>query len=215
MKGCNFSTHYPVGYTVPLYEDMLRRDVVNMKALDFNFVRIPFGCPNPEVLEIYDEMGIMVHQEHYGSRQMAEYGGYKPSNNKNEKEALLNRFQNSIEGVVKRDRNHPSVVMWGVLNETHDGIVFRKAVDLLPSLRLLDPSRIIVLNSGRFDGAKEIGSISNPGSKKWDVSENELKDWHPYVWIPFNPNTLNDLTGATHTSNQRIYISEVGSLFPN
>ncbi len=214
LKGCNFSTHYPVGYTVPLYEDMLRRDVVNMKALDFNFVRIPFGCPNPRVLEIYDELGIMVHQEHYGSWQMAEYGGYSASNNKNEKELLLNRFQNSMEGVVKRDRNHPSVVMWGVLNETHDGIVFRKAVDLLPSLRLLDPSRIIVLNSGRFDGAKEIGSLSNPGSQKWDVSENELKDWHPYVWIPFDPKTLNDLAGATHTSNQRIYISESGLCFP-
>ena len=35
LKGSNFSTHYPVGYTVPLYEDMLRRDVVNMKSLGF------------------------------------------------------------------------------------------------------------------------------------------------------------------------------------
>jgi beta-galactosidase/beta-glucuronidase len=30
LKGSNFSKHYPVGYTVPLSEDMLRKDIINM-----------------------------------------------------------------------------------------------------------------------------------------------------------------------------------------
>ncbi len=210
LKGSNFSTHYPISYTVPLYEDMLRRDVVNMKSLGFNFVRIPFGCPNPRVLDMYDELGMLVQQEHYGCWQMSDYAGYQYPKPENYKELLLKRFENSIRGVVQRDRNHASLVMWGVLNELPDGMIFRKAVDLLPSLRQLDPSRLFVLNSGRFDGIKEIGSMSNPGSAIWDVKENELKDWHPYVWMPYSPKTLDELSGRLNTSSQKFYISETG-----
>lgn len=214
LKGCNFSTHYPVGYTVPLQEEMLRRDVIHMKALGFNFVRIPFGCPNPRVLDIYDELGIMVHQEHYGSWQMGEYGGYKYPQPPDGEELLLKRFEKSIKEVVRRDWNHPSIVMWGVLNEHGDGSVFRKAVSLLPDLRTLDPYRIFVLNSGRFDRVSEIGSMSNPGSGEWDISESELKDWHPYVWIPYSTQTLKELSGKENDSGQKIFISESGLCFP-
>lgn len=214
LKGTNFSTHYPVGFTVPLSEEMLRADVVNMKALGFNFVRIPFGCPNSRVLDIYDELGIMVQQEHFGCWQIGDYGGYrypKPSNNDS---LLLKRFENSIREVIIRDRNHASLVMWGVLNENSDGIIFRKAVEILPVLRMLDPSRLFVLNSGRFDRIKEIGSMSNPGSFSWDVSEGDLRDWHPYVWIPYSPETLDLLSGRSDTSRQKSYISETGLCFP-
>jgi hypothetical protein len=214
LKGSNFSTHYPVGYSVPLYEDMLRRDVINMKSLGFNFVRIPFGCPNPRVLDIYDELGILVHQEHYGSWQMGLYGGYKYPKPENWEDLLLNRYESSIRGVMLRDRNHPSIVMWGLLNESGDDKVFRKAVDLLSSLRTVDPSRLFILNSGRFDRVKEIGSMSNPGSNTWDVSYDELYDWHPYVWIPYSPKTLDDLSGRSNTTDQRFFITETGLCFP-
>lgn len=113
-------------------------------------------------------------------------------------ELLTKRFENSIREVILRDRNHASLVMWGVLNENSDGIIFRKAVALLPSLRKLDPSRLFVLNSGRFDGIKEIGSMSNPGSLSWDVREDELKDWHPYVWMPYSSETLDLLSGRVN-----------------
>ncbi|MGV8139667.1 MAG: glycoside hydrolase family 2 protein [Mangrovibacterium sp.] len=214
LKGSNFSTHYPVGYTIPLVEDMLRRDVINMKSLGFNFVRIPFGCPNPRVLDIYDELGILVQQEHYGCWQMGQYGEYDFPKPDNLNELLLNRFENSVRGVIQRDRNHACVVMWGVLNENFDGIIFRKAVELLPSLRMLDPSRLFVLNSGRFDGIKEIGSMSNPGSAMWNVGFDELKDWHPYVWMPYSSKTLDELSGRSNSSNQKYYISETGLCFP-
>ncbi|MCK9618878.1 MAG: hypothetical protein M0R21_13705 [Lentimicrobiaceae bacterium] len=215
LKGSNFATHYPVGYTVPLNEDMLRRDVINMKSLGFNFVRIFFGCPNPRVLDIYDELGIMVYQEHYGSWQMGEHGGvYKLENPDYFDIQLGKRFENSIGDVVKRDRMHPCIVMWGVLNETHDGILFRKAVNLLPSLRILDPTRMFSLNSGRFDQSKEIGSMSNPGSITWDVREDKLIDCHPYKFIPYSIKTLDELSGKSNASSQKIFISETGLCAP-
>ncbi len=212
LIGSNFSTHYPVGYTVPLNEDMLRRDVINMKALGFNFVRIPFGCPNSRVLDIYDELGILVQQEHFGSWQMGQYGTYEYPGQGMDK--LTERFERSVREVVLRDRHHASVVMWGLLNENKDDGLFRKAVEMLPSLRDLDPFRMFVLNSGRFDKVKEIGSMSNPGSVTWDVGYDELYDWHPYVWMPYSSKTLDDLSGRSATSGRKAYISETGLCFP-
>lgn len=214
LKGSNFSTHYPVGYTVPLNEEMLRRDVINMKALGYNFVRIPFGCPNPKVLDIYDELGIMVHQEHYGSWQMGEFKEYESLKLPGWENLMLTRFENSIRDVIFRDRNHPSIVMWGLLNEMSDGVIFRKAVDLLPELRLIDPSRLFILNSGRFDGINSVGSMSSPHSMIWDIKESEIKDWHPYVWMPYSRETLDYLSGTSNSSGQKVFITETGLCHP-
>ncbi len=214
LKGSNFSTHYPVSFTIPLSEDMFRRDIINMKLLGYNFVRIPFGCPNPRILDLCDELGILVQQEHYGCWQIGQYGKYEFRRVSNMDEVLSSRFENSIVNVIRRDRNHSCLVMWGVLNETFDGIIFRKAVGLLPVLRKLDPTRLFVLNSGRFDGVKEVGSMSNPGSTEWDVGFEELKDWHPYVWIPYSRETLDGLSGWKNSSGQSLYVSETGLCSP-
>ena len=69
--------------------------------------------------------------------------------------------------MVRRDRNHPSVVIWGLLNETYDGPVFRHAVGYLRRLRALDDTRLVLLSSGRWDGDLAVGSVSNPGEATW------------------------------------------------
>jgi hypothetical protein len=81
------------------------------------------------------------------------------------------RFDFSVREMVLRDRNHPSVAMWGLLNETGDGAVFRHAVTMLPLVRALDPGRLVLLSSGRWDCDLSIGSACNPGSQEWE-----------YVW---------------------------------
>ena len=76
-------------------------------------------------------------------------------------------FDRSFDEVVRRDRNHPSVVIWGLLNETFDGPVFRHAVGYLRRLRELDGTRLVLLSSGRWDGQLTVGSISNPEETTW------------------------------------------------
>ena len=72
---------------------------------------------------------------------------------------MKERYNESVFGMIRRDRNHPSVTIWGLLNETSDGPIFRHAVQVLPELRKLDNTRVVMLNSGQFDNASGIAGI--------------------------------------------------------
>ena len=81
---------------------------------------------------------------------------------------MKERYELSVREMVLRDRNHPSVAIWGMLNETDDGPVFREAASALSLVRSLDDTRLVLLSSGRWDCQLSIGSVSNPGSSQWE-----------------------------------------------
>jgi len=129
----------PVGLERPVDPDWLRRDLVNVKAMRFNAIRFIAGVALRYQLDLCDEIGLMVYEESYAGWCLAD----SPK--------MAERYDESVLGMVRRDRNHPSLVIWGLLNETPDGPVFRHALGLLPGLRALDDSRMVLLNSGRWD----------------------------------------------------------------
>jgi hypothetical protein len=169
--------HYPGAQSVPYDEDLVRRDVLNMKVAGFNIVRITCGAAVPaRQLDVCDEMGLLVCEEHFGAKAPAE----SPQ--------LEKRWDNSVTEVIRRDRNHPSIVIWSLLNEVGNGRLFRNAVRSLQFIRELDESRMVLLNSGGFDGDSSIGSWSNPGSSAWEKTD--LWDIHAY---PFFPHSEGDM----------------------
>ena len=129
----------PVGLELPHDPDLLRRDLVNAKAMRFNAIRFIAGVAKRHQLDLCDEIGLMVYEESYAGWCLAD------------SPRMTARYDESVLGMVRRDRHHPSVTLWGLLNETPDGPVFRHAVALLPALRALDDSRLVMLNSGRWD----------------------------------------------------------------
>lgn len=74
--------------------------------------------------------------------------------------------------------------MWGLLNETRDGPIFRHALSMLPLVRSLDDTRVTMLNSGleqfaprRAVPRQGFGALCNPGSTR---REDTSADSHPY-----------------------------------
>ncbi len=122
--------------------DLLRRDMLDLKAMGFNAVRFISIMPQRYQLDLCDEIGLMVYEESHASWMLWD----SPQ--------LAERMDRSLSGMVLRDRNHPSVVMWGLLNETGPGNVFNHALASLPLMRRLDDSRIVMLGSGRFDAGE-------------------------------------------------------------
>jgi hypothetical protein len=197
--------HYPIGYTWPADLDWMRRDVLHMKAVGINLCRFSFGGSLARQLDVFDELGVMVCMEHYASWQMQE----TPQ--------LKRRFERSLGEIVLRDRNHPSVVAWGILNETSGSDpAFRHGVQSLPLVRWLDAGRMCILNSGRWDADLSIGSLSNPGSHTWD---GELRDAHAYPSVPHDAALLRSMrsSGATQgpwsgaaPPSHPLFVSEYG-----
>jgi hypothetical protein len=151
LRSSHTATHYPLGQHWPHDPDLARRDVLLSKAMGFNAIRFFCAVPTRYQLDLCDEVGLLAYEECYAgwllqpSPQMAE------------------RFDRAITEMIGRDRNHPSVVMWGLLNETADGPVFRHAIDTLPLVRALDDTRMVMLNSGLFtfvDGGGGLAGIA-------------------------------------------------------
>jgi len=147
---------FPIGIHMTRDRDMARRDLLWAKAAGFDAIRFIAGLAFEEQLDFCDEIGLMVYEESSASWLL----GDSPR--------MAEHFDRSLTGMIRRDRNHPSVVIWGLLNETQDGPVFRHAVTTLPLLRSLDDTRLVLLSSGRMDCQFDTGSVSNPGSKVWE-----------------------------------------------
>jgi hypothetical protein len=190
--GALYCNQSPVSYTVPLDPDLLRRDVLNMKTLGVNLCRIAFGGSHARHLDVFDELGVMVYQEHFASWQMAETP------------ALEKRFDRSLGEIILRDRNHPAIVTWGCLNETPDGRLVRHVMQSLPMIRALDPDRMVMLDSGRPD---LVWALSNPGSRQWD---GRVRDTHIYPIVPHPRGVLDFMRTMGVRQNVPMFFSEYG-----
>lgn len=152
LRSCHTCNHYPIGQQFPHDPDLLRRDLLNLKVMGFNAVRFIWGAATPLQLDLCDEIGLMVYEESYASMWI------EPS------PKMVERFDAGVCELVRRDRNHPSVVMWGLLNESPDHPAFHHAVKMLPLVRQLDDTRVVMLNSGRYDGVgvpTGLGAVSD------------------------------------------------------
>ncbi len=220
LRSTHTGDHFPVGYYAPADPDLIRRDLLYAKAVGLNTVRFIAGMALTEQLDVCDEIGLLVYEENLAAWLL----GDSPQ--------MAERFDRSLREMVLRDRNHPSVVIWGLLNETHDGPVFRHAVQSLPLLRELDPDRLVLLSSGRWDGDLAIGSVCNPGGMGWEPewgregeatgegweSSEEHKepayvpgagDVHIYPQVPQSDETNAFLRSLGHDSKP-VFVSEYG-----
>ena len=156
LRSTHTGNHVPITWYVEPEPGMLRRDLLLAKSGGYNMVRFIVGMPYPEQLDLCDELGLMVYEESQASWCLEDSPQMKT------------RFDLCLREMILRDRNHPSLTIWGVLNETRDGPVFRHAVESLKLIRELDQDRLVLLSSGRWDGEPSIGSVSNPGSSRWE-----------------------------------------------
>jgi len=207
LKSTHTGNCMPIGQVAPVIPDFVRRDLIFAKASGFNAVRFIAGVAYPEQLDFCDELGLMVYEECYAAWCLED----SPK--------MGERFDRNTSDMVLRDRNHPSVTIWGLMNETRDGPVFRRAVEFLPKLRKLDPTRLVLLQSGRWDADPTIGSVSNPGGTGWEPvwgvegpdppKVNKGLGWYPGGYID-RAGDAHVYPATPHTPQTSKFIRELG-----
>lgn len=115
------------------------RQIEIMREMGCNAIRTSHNPPSQELLAICDSLGMLV--------QVEAFDEWKKGKNKNGYNVYFDAWHEiDITAMVKRDRNHPSVVMWSIGNEIReqwekDG--WKVAKMLADKCRELDPTRPI------------------------------------------------------------------------
>lgn len=82
-----------------------RRDMELIKNMGANFIRIAHYPQDPEILRAADELGLLAWEE----VPLVNYMNTKPE--------FLENSQRMIKEMIRQHYNHPSVIMWGSMNE--------------------------------------------------------------------------------------------------
>lgn len=119
MKGVNLHEfNYQTGNVVT--EEVMRRNLKLMKELNINAVRTSHYPQPPLWYQLCDEYGIYLVAEANLESHGLGYGPDNVSNFPEWKNAHLDRIIRSVE----RDKNHPSVIVWSLGNESGNGKAF-------------------------------------------------------------------------------------------
>lgn len=169
IKGtCNHQDHAGVGIAVP---DSIHADrIATMKAMGSNGWRTAHNIVSTEFLDACDRLGMMVMAE---TRTMA-----------STPEGL-----SELERMVKRDRNHPSIVIWSLANEEYFYQGTPTGARVLASMKRLtkklDPTRPI---TAAMNGSWVHGGVSDvvdvQGFNYWNGGVPDAKNIKPQDAAP-------------------------------
>ena len=142
LIGCNrHDAHPEFGYAVPL--DIRLRDLNRLKKAGMNCIR---GCHYPqseELLSLCDRLGILVWEESLG------WGNNEASLTDPE---FQDRQVRETRRMALDSVNHPSVILWGFLNEADTAQEFARPLvkSLAETLHEVDPTRPVTFGSNRL-----------------------------------------------------------------
>ncbi|CAI8764626.1 beta-galactosidase subunit alpha [Bacillus pseudomycoides] len=175
FKGVNRHDHDPDTGRYVTYETM-KQDVMLMKQHNINAVRTAHYPNDPRFYDLCDEYGLYVIDE-----ADMECHGFELIGNANvlsDDSEWENAYVDRVERMVRRDRNHSSIIMWSLGNESGFGCNF---IAMANKCRELDQSRIIHYEGDRETKVADIFSTMYSSVEKIIGYAEEEKWEKPHI----------------------------------
>jgi beta-glucuronidase len=191
-------SHPQFGHALP--QSLIMNDVQQLLELGCNFVRGSHYPQDPRFLDLCDQLGICVWVEATGWQQTAEHlTDY----------TYLDAQLLNVEEMVSAAFNHPSVIMWGALNEgrSDDPLCVAGYTAILNHIRKLDASRPVTFASNHIltgDLCLHLADL---------ISINAYPGWYQGEMEDI-PQMLDELLAQADTmgaENKPIIVSEIGA----
>jgi beta-galactosidase len=179
------------------YYRAVERKLEIMKTMGCNAIRTSHNPPSPHLLDVCDRIGLLVMNEAFDEWQI----GKCPLIGKGMEKGIRKRIygyslyfddwhEKDLSTFVRRDRNHPSVLMWSIGNEIREQI--DKIIDgNITSLKLKeivkkhDPTRLVTCGCSDTNAANISGFAETLDIVGYNYKEVLYKEDHEK-----NPNRL-------------------------
>lgn len=136
--------------------------LLELKKTGCNAIRLAHHLYMPEMLELCDELGFYVYEEAFDKWTGGAYGRYYKS-----------EWERDLTCMVKRDRNHPCILFWGVGNEVEK--------QSYPSMLALLEKHVEKVKE--YDGSRPVSLAMNPhfAYPAQEVDMSTVKDIQQFV----------------------------------
>ncbi|WP_410768543.1 glycoside hydrolase family 2 TIM barrel-domain containing protein [Fontibacillus sp. BL9] len=164
----------------------LRRQMVLLQEMGVNAIRTAHNMPAVELMELADEMGVLIVSEAFDmwerKKTPYDYARFFPQ-----------WWRKDVASWIRRDRNHPSMIMWSLGNEIYDTHADERGQEITAELRdevlRHDPKSNAVVTIGSnympWENARKCADLVkfagyNYGEKYYDRHHQEHPDWIIY-----------------------------------
>lgn len=148
IQGTNWHQSYPgLGNALPKSRNT--KDIEEMRAMGANFWRTSHYPHDVSTLDASDRLGMMVWEELPINKEIGNVSEYT-------KNAV-----NMAHEMIQRDRNHPSILVWGFAGEVNAPTAVAKSVvkTVATTYRQLDPTRPVGMHSPRGEEIEALVDI--------------------------------------------------------
>jgi beta-galactosidase len=182
--------HAGVGVAVPesIWEFRLRR----LKAMGVNAVRFAHNAPAAEVLDLADRLGLLV---------MDENRNFNPSPD----------YMQQLTWLVRRDRNHPSVILWSIFNEEPlqgSEVGYEMARRMVAEVKKLDTTRPVTaaMHDGLFGEVNVTQAVDVAGFNYQAWAYDRFHKAHPTQPLTSTEDTSAYMTRGAYESDREHHV---------
>lgn len=137
----------------------LKRQFIKLRDMGVNAIRLSHNPPAPALMELADEMGMLIDSECFDMWE-------KPKTEYDYARFFTEWHARDVASWIRRDRNHPSLIMWSIGNEiydTHQGNGLSITKELLALVRKHDSAKnapvTIASNYMEWQGAQSCAEL--------------------------------------------------------
>ena len=199
IRGALDQAYYPDTIYAAPSDEWIQREIRLAKEMGFNLLRKHIKAEIPRYLYWADRMGMLIWAE--------------PPNTVKWSAQSRARFLGELKGMIERDLNHPSIIIWTLYNEEW-GLEWDLANDpqkqehvrnLYDEIKRLDPTRLICDNSGWIHVKTDI----NDYHRYFAVPE-QIEEWKRDIAEYMTGHPEQNFTGGSKPDGQPIIVSEFG-----
>ncbi len=226
LRGALDQDYYPDLIYTPFDDAALEDQFAKARHMGLNCLRTHIKITDPRYYDAADRAGMLIWTE------LPNWETLTP--------AARRRARDTLQGMVERDWNHPSIIIWTIINEGWGVDLAVNAdhrvwlAETYAFLKALDPHRLVVGNSpcySNFHVVTDIEDFHNyyaipdhrrqwrdwvetfAGRPPWTFASDysDIEAWREYARDPWNPAPRTPAPEAQRRGNEPMLVSEFGN----